>query len=121
VLGGKQPQVEHALAKTNGMDMDAIAQILKIAAPIAMGLLSKEKQSANADANGIGNLLGSVLGQGGSVAAKEPFFLESILDANNDGSIIDGVSRMVMGGGTQEKGGLGGLLSGLFSRRQFPN
>ncbi|MDP5101522.1 MAG: DUF937 domain-containing protein, partial [Nonlabens sp.] len=34
VLGGKQPQVENALSKTSGMDMESVGQILKIAAPI---------------------------------------------------------------------------------------
>jgi hypothetical protein len=110
VLGGKQPQVENALSKTSGMDTESIAQILKIAAPIVMGMLSKQKQVTNTDQNGIGGLLGNVLGQGGG---GNQSFLESILDANNDGSIIDDVAGMVMGG-SKKKGGLGGLLGGLF-------
>ncbi len=111
VLGGKQPQVENALSKTSGMDTESIAQILKIAAPIVMGMLSKQKQVTNTDQNGIGGLLGNVLGQGGGGGNQS--FLESILDANNDGSIIDDVAGMVMGG-SKKKGGLGGLLGGLF-------
>ena len=110
VLGGKQPQVENALSKTSGMDTESIAQILKIAAPIVMGMLSKQKQVTNTDQNGIGGLLGNVLGQGGG---GNQSFLESILDANNDGSIMDDVAGMVMGG-SKKKGGLGGLLGGLF-------
>lgn len=114
VLGGKQPQVENALSKTSGMDTDSIAQILKIAAPIVMGMLSKQKQESNIDQNGIGGLLGGLMGGGNSGGNQS--FLESILDANNDGSIIDDVAGMVMGG-SQKKGGLGGLLGGLFGKK----
>lgn len=117
VLGGKQPQVENALSKTSGMDSGSVAQILQMAAPIVMGMLSKQKQVTNTDSSGIGNLLGSVLGQPAGAGGKEQSFLESILDANNDGSIIDDVAGMVMGGGSQKKGGLGGLLGGLFGKK----
>ena len=40
-------------------------------------------------------------------------FLESILDADGDGSVIDDVAGMILGD-SKKKGGLGGLLGGLF-------
>lgn len=115
VLGGKQPQVEQALSKTSGLDAGTVSDILKMAAPVIMGLLSKEKQSAQVDANNIGDLLGSLLGQSGG--GKSQSFINSILDANNDGNVMDDIAGMVMGNSSQKKGGLGGLLGGLFGKK----
>ncbi|WP_438961402.1 DUF937 domain-containing protein [Nonlabens sp.] len=112
VLGAKQPQVESALSQSSGMDASNVSEIIKMAAPILMGMLGKQKQAENVDQNGIGDLLGSVLGQSG---AKDQSFIEQILDADGDGSIVDNVAGMVLGG-DKKKGGLGGLLGGLFGK-----
>ena len=114
VLGNKQPQVESALSQSSGIDAGSVGQIIKIAAPILMGMLGKEKQAANVDQNGIGDLLGSVLG-GQSGGSSDQSFIEKILDADGDGSIIDDVAGMVLGG-DKKKGGIGGLLGGLFGK-----
>ena len=52
----------------------------------------------------------------GNSAKHEQSFLESMLDADGDGSIIDDVAGMVLGG-SKKKTGLGGLLGGLFGRK----
>lgn len=115
VLGGKQQQVASALGAKTGMDANSVAQILKVAAPILLGVLGSQakKQQVN-NAGGLENLLGSMLG--GSSNKSEQSFLESILDANGDGSVIDDVAGMVLGG-SQKKGGLGGLLGGFFGKK----
>jgi len=75
-------------------------------------MIGKQAQQQNvSSSNGIGDLLGGLLG--GNSAAKEQSFLESILDG--DGSIVDDVAGMVLGG-AKKKGGLGGLLGGLFGK-----
>ena len=52
---------------------------------------------------------------GGSSQPKQQTLIESILDGDNDGSVIDDVAGMLLSGGGQKKsGGLGGLLGGLF-------
>lgn len=112
VLGGKQTQVESAIAGSSGVDMQSVGQIIKIAAPVLMGLLGKQKQEQQVSENGIGDLLGSVLGQTGS---HDQSFLSSILDADGDGSMIDDVAGMVLGG-KKKKSGLGGMLGGLFGK-----
>jgi len=112
VLGGKQQHVETALGAKAGIDANAVAQILKVAAPIIMGFLGKQAQQQNvSSSNGIESLLGDLLS--GNSAAQEQNFLESILDADGDGSIIDDVAGMVLSG-SKKKGGFGGLLGGLF-------
>ncbi|MGJ8593585.1 MAG: DUF937 domain-containing protein [Aquaticitalea sp.] len=112
VLGNKQSNVQNALSQKSGMDSDTIAQILKVAAPILMGVLgSQAKQQNVSDKSGLEGMLGGLLK--GNDPKNEQSFLESILDADGDGSIIDDVAGMVLGG-DKKKGGLGGMLGGLF-------
>ncbi|WNH09723.1 DUF937 domain-containing protein [Thalassobellus suaedae] len=112
VLGGKQQHVENFLGAKAGMDAGSVAQILKVAAPILMGVLGKQAKQQNvSSSNGIESLLGGLLT--GNSPQQEQSFLESILDADGDGSVIDDVAGMVLGG-NKKKGGLGGLLGGLF-------
>ncbi|MGB5498939.1 MAG: DUF937 domain-containing protein [Maribacter sp.] len=113
VFGGKQPQVENALSQKSGMDTGSIANILKIAAPIVMGFLGKQKAQSNvSDANGLNSLLGSMLG---GQPQQNQSLITTLLDADGDGSILDDVAGMVMGGG-KKKSGIGGLLGGLFGK-----
>ncbi|OIQ23929.1 DUF937 domain-containing protein [Lacinutrix sp. MedPE-SW] len=112
VLGAKKQGVEKILGEKSGLDAGSVSNILKVAAPILMGVLGKQAQQQNvSSSNGIGDLLGGLLG--GSSAAKEQSFLESILDSDGDGSIVDDVAGMVLGS-AKKKGGLGGLIGGLF-------
>ena len=90
--------------------------ILKVAAPLVMGYLGKQSKQQNvSDTNGIGDLLCGLLG-GGATAPKQQSLIESLLDGNNDGSILDDVAGMVLNSGGTKKGGLGGLLGGLFGK-----
>lgn len=112
VLGGKQTNVEKTLGAKAGVDASSVAQILKVAAPIIMGMLAKQTKEKNVSSpSGLDGLLGNLLG--GSSAKQEQSFLESLLDADGDGSVIDDVAGMVLGG-NNKKGGLGGMLGGLF-------
>ncbi|KJD31353.1 hypothetical protein PK35_14675 [Tamlana nanhaiensis] len=114
VLGNKQQRVENTLGAKAGMDAGSVAQILKVAAPILMGVLGKQTRQNNVNnQGGITDLLGGLIG--GNSASQEQSFLESILDADGDGSVIDDVAGMVLGG-NKKKGGLGGMLGGLFGK-----
>jgi hypothetical protein len=96
------------------MDSNSVANILKVAAPILMGMLGKQTKENNVnDSSGLEGLLGGLLS--GNSSKNEQSFLESILDADGDGSIIDDVAGMVLGG-NKKKGGLGGLLGSLFGK-----
>ncbi|BAO56504.1 hypothetical protein NMS_2495 [Nonlabens marinus S1-08] len=112
VLGNKQSHVESAISTSSGVDAQSVAQIIKIAAPIIMGLLGKQKQEKQISKNGVGDLIGSVLGQSGD---HDSSFLTTILDADGDGSMIDDVAGMVLGSNGKKKG-LGGMLGGLFGK-----
>lgn len=112
VLGNRRQGVEKIIGEKSGIDMGSVGNILKVAAPILMGVLGKQTRQNNVSSpNDLGGLLGGLLG--GSSAQKEQSFLEKILDADGDGSVVDDVAGMVLGG-SKKKGGLGGLLGGLF-------
>ena len=57
LLGGNQANVENALSAKSGMDAGSVAQILKMAAPILMGVLGKQtSQNKVSDSNGMNAL-----------------------------------------------------------------
>lgn len=114
VLGGRQQGVEQIIGQKAGLDAGSVGNILKVAAPILMGVLGKQaKQNNVSSQNDLGGLLGGILS--GSSAKQEQSFLEQILDSDGDGSVVDDVAGMVLGS-AKKKGGLGELLSGLFGR-----
>lgn len=116
VFGAKQPQVENALSSKSGMDAGTISQILKIAAPILLGYLGRQtrQQSVNSP-DGLNGLLGGLMG-GNKTANKQQSLIETFLDSDGDGSVIDDLAGMVLNGGGRKKSGLGGLLGGLFGK-----
>ena len=111
LLGGKQSSVENALSSKSGLDAGTISQILKIAAPLILGYLGKEtKQNNVSDQGGLNSLLGSMLG---GQPQENQSLITSLIDSDGDGSILDDVAGMVIGT-NKKKGGIGGLLGGLF-------
>jgi hypothetical protein len=118
VLGNRQQGVEKIIGEKSGLDSGSVANILKVAAPIIMGVLGKQAKQTNVQSKSdLGGLLGNLLGgasNSGSVT-KEQTFLEKVLDSDGDGSVIDDVADMVLSGNSK-KGGLGGLLGGLFGK-----
>lgn len=120
VLGGKQNNVQNALSKQSGLDSGTVATILKVAAPILMGYLGKQTQQSNVSgSNGIGDLIGGLLGGNSGAGAKQQSMIETFLDADGDGSIVDDLAGMLLNQGGKQGGGgmLGGLLGGLFGKR----
>ncbi len=115
VFAGKEQNVASAISKSSGLDIGSAMNTLKIAAPVLMGVLGQEsrKQSV-ADQDGIGNLLGGLLG---GASQQQQSMIAQLLDADNDGSIIDDVAGMLLGGGGKKSGGLAGALGGFFKRK----
>jgi len=94
VLGEKKEVVATALSKESGIDLGSAMNILKMAAPVVMGMLGKqtrEKQVSNP--TDLTNIIGSMLG-GHKEVEQHSSFIESILDADNDGSIVDDLFNM---------------------------
>lgn len=116
VFGGKEQNVASAVSKSSGIDIGSAMQILKVAAPVIMGVIGKQARQKNvSNQNGIGDLLGGMLGGQGQ---QQQSMIEKLLDADGDGSVIDDLAGMILGaGGSQKKSGLGGLLGGLFGKK----
>ena len=114
VFGNKQNNVQNALSQRSGVDSGSIGDILKIAAPLIMGFLGKQQRQTNvSDASGLSSMLGGMLG---GQPKQNQSLIESLIDRDGDGSVLDDVAEMVMNSGGKKKGGLGGLLGGLFKR-----
>jgi len=114
VLGGSQDNVVGAITKRSGIDSNSVMKILQVIAPLVLGYLGKQKQQRNVQSESdLSDLLGGLLG-GGKKQQKQQGLIESLLDGDNDGSILDDVAGMVLNSGTKKKSGLGGLLGGLF-------
>ncbi|SDW73997.1 hypothetical protein SAMN05444411_10281 [Lutibacter oricola] len=113
VFGGREQNVAQAVSKSSGIDLGSAMNILKVAGPLVMGALGKEtRQQGVADQNGIGDLLGGMLG---GASNEQQSLVSKLLDADGDGSMIDDVAGMLLGG-NKKQGGLGGLLGGLFGK-----
>jgi len=109
VFGGREQNVASAVSKSSGLDLGSAMNILKVAAPFVMGYLGKQKRQQNvSDQNGLGSLLGNMLG---GESDHQQSMVNRLLDADGDGSIIDDVAGMILG---KSSGGLGSLLGGLF-------
>ncbi|HRI35104.1 MAG TPA: DUF937 domain-containing protein [Saprospiraceae bacterium] len=103
ILGFKQGNLVNALSQNTNIDSGKILKMMITLAPVILGLLGKAKQQTGADAGGLTNIIGSVLGgqTGGSPLMG---ILTSVLDKNNDGNMLDDILG----------GGIGGMLGGLF-------
>jgi len=114
VFNGKEQNVAKAVSKSSGIDMGSAMNILKVAGPLLMGYLGKQtRQKQVADQNGLGDLLGGMLG---GRHQEQQSLVNRLLDADGDGSIIDDVAGMLLSGSGKKSGGLGGLLGGIFGK-----
>ncbi|MGY0392398.1 DUF937 domain-containing protein [Bizionia sp. KMM 8389] len=114
VLGDKKSTVETAIGTKAGVDSNSVAEILKVAAPILMGVLGKQSREQNVtNSSGIEGLLGGLLG--GNSPQQEQSFLESILDADGDGSVVDDVADMFLNSDKKD-GGISDMLGGFFGK-----
>lgn len=116
VLGAKQQGVQQVIGQKTGLDVSSVSNILQVAAPILMGYLGKQKRQNNVSNSGdLTGLLGGLLG--GNSSNNEQSFIEQVLDADGDGSVVDDIAGMFLGGSkNEEKGGIGGMLGGLFGK-----
>ena len=69
-------------------------------APIVMGFLGKQKQSQGVGADGLGGLLGGLLGGGQQAAPQQSSgnsmidMASNMLDSDHDGSSLDDIASM---------------------------
>lgn len=93
-LGSNESNVFESLAKSTNMDKNKLMSLAVKIAPFVMGALGKAKNEQGLDSGGIGSLLGNVMGSLTSQGSSQGGFLNSILDKDGDGSIVDDVTGM---------------------------
>jgi len=94
LLGTQRGAIENGLAQHTGLNTGAIGNILEMAAPLVMGALSKKQTEQGLDAGGLSSYLGNQQQAAQSSASPLMNTLFNMLDANNDGSIIDDIGRI---------------------------
>lgn len=96
ILGSKNKSVQRNLAKQTGMKADQASDLMAQLAPLLLGTLGKQKASQNLDTSGLmGMLAGAMGGQGKNNDLMSS--VSKLLDADNDGSIVDDVTNMLGG------------------------
>ena len=109
IFGEKENDISSSLGSIINIKPENLSAIIKMAAPILLGLLGSQKRKDNVSANGLEDLLGNVLG---SNSKHDSSFLETILDRDGDGNIIDDIGGMILGGNNSGKTG-GSILGGF--------
>lgn len=94
VLGSNESNVFESLAKANNIDKNKLMSLAVKVAPFIMGALGKAKKEEGLDTGGIGSLLGGVMSSLTGQDSSQGSFLNSILDQDGDGSVVDDVTGM---------------------------
>lgn len=95
ILGGGQGQVAQDVSQKSGLPVGQVAQILMMLAPIVMGYLGQQKRDQGVGADGLGGLLGGLLG-GGAASPYQQQQSGGFLDRDGDGSSLDDIASMAM-------------------------
>jgi hypothetical protein len=97
IFGGNNAIVENKLAQKTGMEMNQVSGLMAQLAPLLLGALAQQKKQQNVDQSGITDMLGGLLQQ--SAGSKNNFMnmAMDLLDADNDGSIMDDLGGMFKG------------------------
>lgn len=94
VLGNDSSAVTQRITQKSGVSSDSANSLLKMVAPMVMGFLGKQNQSSS---TGIGSLLQGAMGQLGAMGSDkddDQSVLEKLLDRDNDGSVVDDITKM---------------------------
>lgn len=92
IFGGNQTQVAKEVSQNTGLDMGQVAQLLITLAPIVMGYLGQKKRQENFGANDLSDWLG---GQQQEIQqSPQGSLINSMLDRDRDGSVMDDLASM---------------------------
>ena len=95
ILPGKTEKVQQNLARETGLDAGQVSGLMTQLAPLLLGALGQQKKQQNLDVAGISGMLGGLLGQGGDKNMMG--MVKNLLDADNDGNIMDDVGKLLGG------------------------
>jgi hypothetical protein len=92
VLGSKSSGVERKLSAQTGLQPNQVSGVLSQLAPVLMGLLGQQKAQQGVSVDGLGMLLGGLLGNSDMMG-----MVTSLLDSDKDGDVMDDVSKLLGG------------------------
>ncbi|MDC0634911.1 DUF937 domain-containing protein [Flavobacteriaceae bacterium] len=111
VFGKRQKNIQNALSKQTGVSNNSVAKVLKVAAPVVLGILGKQKRNSPVnDTKDLSNMISNLL----KSQTKKQSFLEAILDADENGSIINELAGSIL---KKNNISIGNLLSKLFNKK----
>ena len=94
VLGGNQSAVANNLAGATGLDQGSASNLLATLAPLVMGAVGQAQQKQGLDASGLSSMLTAQQQTAQANSPEVMGMLGSMLDQNQDGSVIDDLKRM---------------------------
>lgn len=94
VFGNRRSSVESGLSQLSGLDLGSIGKLLPILAPIILAALGKKQRSRHLDPGGLTDFLNTERHQAEKAAPREFSMLESLLDRDGDGQVIDDVASI---------------------------
>lgn len=96
VLGDKLGPAVEMITKTSGLNQDKSTSLLAMLAPIVMGAVGRNlRQAPQSNSNVLSDLLGAAINSE-SQNKKERSMLESLLDQDGDGSVMDDLLNIGM-------------------------
>ena len=98
IFGGQQSRAESGLGQVSGMSSGQAGNLLKILAPIVMGVLAKQVMARGVDAGGLGSMLGQERAQVQQRGGLGGGLMNAVLDTDGDGD-VDLSDLMRLGGG----------------------
>jgi hypothetical protein len=95
LFGGRQAAVEQAVGQSSGLDGQSARQLMAMLAPLVLGALSRgAQQRGGVDPSVLAGMLG---GEQATLSQRAPDamgMLGQLLDANDDGSVVDDIGRL---------------------------
>jgi len=96
IFSGNKDRVQNNLAKQTGLQSGQVSGLLTQLAPLLLGALAQQKKTQNLDPSGLNGMLGGLLQQQGGNNGLMGM-VSNLLDADNDGSIVDDVGDLLKG------------------------
>lgn len=101
IFGGKQQKIADAVSSAVGMNSSQVLKLLQMSAPVVMGILGNQKRKDQIGKGGISGLIGSVMG---SNSSHDESLLETIMNADSEGSVAKNVAGKLFGGKDKSRG-----------------
>jgi hypothetical protein len=94
VFGTRRQAVENRLGQASGLGAGAMTQLMATLAPVVLGSLGKMKREKGLDAGALAGMLGQESRAAASKAPEATGMLGKILDADNDGDVMDDIGKL---------------------------